>query len=1000
MTTVHFIDDLFDPKSHRTEEHADVLKALQAKWTKLPTTILIYHQQVDADHNVTPSTVEEAERLMTMPGPFYVVNVPGTPLEFFTYAAIFTTAYVLVKVSNLPRLNTRAFNNESPNNALGERENQLRFGGRIPDIFGTVIAVPDLIAPTYFTYVNHKKTEHAELCVGRGEYQFELVQSATPEIRDGDTLVAEIDGAQVTVYPPFWSSNSVGPPSGTTESNIIRIGGDITDPMRTAKRVSAVNGQTLEPPNAGEVTYDTQVGPVRDFQLIADPASSIDFTTNVTAGNYVTFSCKKLPIGAYVDDYSYGTAGNQAYGPFTGKYIEGGYIEIDVNPWSYYQFDNIVSVDVFASVVLGSVIDVDFYILIASVSTRIRARWSVLGVTTVSGKARIQFYDPWLVSPALTGYVGTSESLELYLQQRYDTVDFSGRFLVSSVTAKTITLDATQVLSANINWYYRHSLPTNWAGLIDSGGLFYTLLDNFTFDATGGDTKWIGPFTVNLPDMGGVVANFLAPQGLYKDTGSSQTAINVDVELELTPVDVTGAAVGASVLIPMTVEGSAESRAERAASIINDALPVASYYRIRARRTTTRHTITSGVVSDEVKWVDLYGTKLISVTDFGNVTTMRAVTTATTGAVAVKNRKLTARVTRRVKTLNSSGVLSSGLFASRRFCDILAHICFDEYLGNRVTAEVDLQNFIDVYTDVTQYFGTEIVGEFSHTFDGLSTSFEEMVSTVASACYCTVYRDGRQIKVYFDDPNAPSRILFNHRNKFPGSEIRTYEFGTEGDFDGIDFEFVNPTDGVRTLYKIPTDGSAIRPKLIKSVGIANRLQAYFHAWREWNRMLYKRVSVEFRATQEAELIIPMHRILCADNTRQSVYDGEVRSKSGTTIELSQPVTFVAGAHTIFLQSANGTVESMPVTAGADAYHVVLDHEPTLAMSLDPANYALTTYLIVVNTEEIPRDFIVVEREPGEGLTSTVTAYNFDARYYTKDLDYLNGGIDVNADPIS
>ena len=58
----------------------------------------------------------------------------------------------------------------SPNNALAQRTNRQRLGGRIADIFGTGWSFPDLIAPTYSVYINHDETEYSLMCVGRGYY--------------------------------------------------------------------------------------------------------------------------------------------------------------------------------------------------------------------------------------------------------------------------------------------------------------------------------------------------------------------------------------------------------------------------------------------------------------------------------------------------------------------------------------------------------------------------------------------------------------------------------------------------------------------------------------------------------------------------------------------------------------------------------------------------------------------------------------------------------------
>lgn len=982
MITVHYVPDFFDPKSATIERCTSLIESLMSKWTRMPERTRIYHERVSRDRDVTPQSQADILRLQELRGNFYVVSVPDTTgFEIFVYASLFVVAYAMVKMSNLPIPSARSLTQESPNNQLSNRENQIRIGGRIPDMFGTNIATPDLIAVPYFVYENHAKVEYAEMCLGRGEYQFETVQSAY-EIRDGDTLISEIDGARVEVYGPGKSAFGDQPD--------FTINGEIDEPIRTVKRVTAVNGQTLEPANANEVVYDYEVGVLRDFKIVADPLSSIDFTTDVAALDTVSISIRPLLVGQVSSSWSYWSSG---------KYVAGGYIELDTNPFVYWDGDTEVYVDALTELVVGSLVDVDFTILISSVPTRVYGRWIVIGLSTVGGKVHIQFNDPWLINPALTGYVGTSELVSLYMVGRYDSIDFSGTFLVDSVSAKEITLNAAQVMSANPRWYYRYGLPTTWADLGDPNLPWFYSLYGVVFNPDGGDQFWIGPFTVNLPDMGGAIANFVAPQGLYSDDGTTQYQIDVDVEIEFTPINVAGVPIGDTEVFTATIEGSNRSRAERAVSIVTDGLDVSSYYSVRARRTSLRNTLAGGVTVDEVKWADLYGTKLYEGPHFGNVTTIRAVTTATASALTVKSRKLSVRCTRKVKVLQTDNTLSSDLRATRRFTDILAHVCLDPYIGGRSANELDLENMRDTFDAIVDYFGTEEAASFSHTFDRIDMSFEETAALIASAAFCTVYREGSLIRTFFERANSSSTVLFNHRNKLPKSETRTYEFGVEGDYDGVDLEYTQPLDGVRTLYRIPTDLSAIKPKKVVTAGVAHPLLAYFHAWREWNRLQHRRVLTEFTATQEAELLLPNSKILVADNTRQHVQDGEVRSKSGLTIETSQPVHFEElVSYTIFLQYTDGTVQSMPVTAGVDEYHVVLDEEPLVSLSIDPNNYALTTYLIVRNDDSWVREFLVNEREVSEGMQSKVVAFNYDSRYYANDLDYDNGVIDEDGNP--
>lgn len=168
------------------------------------------------------------------------------------------------------------------------------------------------------------------------------------------------------------------------------------------------------------------------------------------------------------------------------------------------------------------------------------------------------------------------------------------------------------------------------------------------------------------------------------------------------------------------------------------------------------------------------------------------------------------------------------------------------------------------------------------------------------------------------------------------------------------------------------------------------------AHREYNKILSERVFVEFEALQEADLLVQGDRILVADNTRADVNDGEVVGKTGLTLTLSQPMTFISGkTYKIFLQIFDGTVESITITAGATPYQVVLATAPSQNLVYDSDKYAKTTYLIVANDDVREKAFLVQEKTPQSNFTSKIKCVNYSDAYYNNDKDYIDGVIDIN-----
>lgn len=108
-------------------------------------------------------------------------------------------------------------------------------------------------------------------------------------------------------------------------------------------------------------------------------------------------------------------------------------------------------------------------------------------------------------------------------------------------------------------------------------------------------------------------------------------------------------------------------------------------------------------------------------------------------------------------------------------------------------------------------------------------------------------------------------------------------------------------------------------------------------------------------------------------------------------------------HTIFLQLSDGTVEAIPCAPGATEKEVVLERAPRVPLSLDPRNYATTTFQIVRNDSQDARmaAFLVTEKEPGGDLTSVIRAVNYNERYYANDHDFVaEDGPTPTTDPLS
>lgn len=950
-----------DPETWTNHEVADIREFLMEEFNEWPQTARIYEKQVSSATDVTPSSEAEIERLGELEGPFFVVVYPaGTITIIYAIVAIVVVAAVVMAAQQPPMTTLRNTQQQSPNNELSERSNKPRPNARIPDIFGTVRSTPDLIAVPYKIFVNNEEVEYSFMCIGRGYYDIPSL-----EIRDDATRVLDIAGTSVEVYSPFTSPNSGHAPQ-------LRIGSAINTPVLNVVRSNAVNGQVLRAPNDQFLRGNNNIRFAAPNEI---QTSEFDFTDKFAAGDTMT-----IQGAAEYDSYQTET---KTIAAFSAGYFRFA-IPSSTLPTLYKAGKECVLTGATFNQTDGdrfiaAVYDLSGIYQIASVALESETITPKSGAPFTQYYCRVNLVSPATANPKWSLASGLSTSAAIRIPDGAEIYNLSGKYTVLSVSDTAITLSNPSAV--NPAW-----------GTITTTNYISPILST-----TG--SKWVGPFVLDKTDLSEVFANFVALNGLYKDDGKNQQRFDVVCEIELTPVNADGSPRGAAETFRATVEGSATYRSSRAVTL--KANPTFDgRCKVRARRVTPSDLAFEGSVVDEIKWCDVYSVSPVSETNFGNVTTVQAVTYATAGALALKERKLNMLVTRKIPIRVGGSAFSTELQATNNAAEIISFICLDKYIGNRQVAEIDFDSIYNSISEVQEYFGSDLAAEFCYTFDSNNLSFEETVKSVSDAVFCTAYRRGSIIKLSFEKETPDSTLLFNHRNKLPGSETRTIRFGNQDDFNGVSFQYIDPEDDAQITYYIPEDRSAVNPKEVESLGIRNKLQAYFHAWRTWNKIQFQNVITEFTATQESDLLVNNDRILVADNTRQDTQDGEIISQNVLQLALSQTVDMSKySEYTIFVQLDDGTTEAIPVTKGSTGKQVVLSREPRLPLALDEDLYARTTFILVGNNEPRQNAFLVTEKEPQSNFTSVIRAVNYDARYYGNDKDFINGLINENGDSV-
>jgi len=517
-----------------------------------------------------------------------------------------------------------------------------------------------------------------------------------------------------------------------------------------------------------------------------------------------------------------------------------------------------------------------------------------------------------------------------------------------------------------------------------------------TFTITTGNPEYTSWVTLKDEDMTQVWVNLVAPQGLFYDSGSGKTTLSVDYAIETQALDGSYLPTGA---ITTTTGTMTAATSDEQAKTIEITTGHTGATRVRARRTNNHDYGFAGTVIDEIKYQDLYAVTPITVTDFGNITTVQVVTKATQRATSLKERKFNCNATRKLPTFNgttfsgafaSDGSIASGtISATKSFIDILAAASIDSKIGQRVLADdVDMSQIWGVRNTINTWNPLNI--EFGYTLDSDNISFEETVRMIADSVFCLAYRQNGKIRFSFDNVQASSSALFTHRNKKPASDTISRLFAADSEFNGIELTYNdNVTDAQETI-KLPLSLTATNYKKIELTGVRNYAQAWFRANREYNKILLQRVSIETETTSDGRLLLPNQRIDIVDNTRFDSQDGEIIAQSGLILTLSRDVVFGVGTHSIILMQRDGGLESITCTAGTSANKVVLAYAPSEAINTvnGGAIGIRTIFSFGADSVASANSYLVQEVNITDSSYVKVTAINYDADYYSADTESI------------
>ncbi len=929
MQTVYIASNPLDLSKWEKFECEDIRALLVERFPQWPPTAHIYHQVCARDHDVTPSDEASEERLGSLEGPFWVVVYPAWA-NIAAAVLIWAIAFVATKLleDDTPKPREHVFVDGSPNNSLSDRSNSARLNQRIPDSFGTVRAVPDLLMAPYIVYESHKPVEYSYMCVGRGKL-------APTDVRDGDTPITQILGASTVFYPPGEA------PGGGTPS--LLLGDMITDNVYNVYPVRAVNNNDLSPINsfycygsglnttANRNNLALKWVPMQ-FAYSGGLVGTINIPTNgdpenvksrISAGDELQVIFGEVPVGlATKPDLSAG-------------------VNFGANPSLTGVGKPVVRGDLEPLVVLSVVtLSTQYVVVTVTVPSSLEFQW--LRITPYSGGPGV----------ANKNAIVCAQNRWLFGYKEGGIIDDAGIFIDDQFMEEI------------------------WMNFVAPRGIF---LEDGSNRVTRQET--IAWQIVPCDDTG------IATGDPIEIGSTTLRGSMIGGETRATTVKISRATFGRCRL--SVARTSFRIRQVDMDPTTDDFFRSIVVFQSFAENPSFNDPATpfGGNVVDDIQFANCYSMSAPTALNVSDVTTVHSRVMSNESAARVVERQLNCLATRAVNTWN--GVSFSPPEDSQGFGEnMLFHIMRDSFIGRRSSAEIDFAGIAASFQAVRDYFGSEDATRFSYTFDDSEMSFEETVSILCQACFITPYRLGRVIKCDPEIATDNSVLLFNHRNKIPNTEQRIETFGLVGDNDGVIQSYIDVNNGFDTFTPLSLFQShpiVVSPLQSRVVGLRFKAQAMWHAYRQQAKQVWQTTSTVFEATQEAAIIALKQRILVADNTDPSTQDGEVVDISGLTVLLSQPYVLDGGSsYTLFLQHVDGSVEGIRISAGSTDREVTLGVAPSISLVTNPDVGVRTTYILVRDQEATGNAFLVTDKQAQDRMTYQISATNYSHMYYHAD----------------
>jgi len=919
----------------------------------LGKNVELYHENITIENKINLDTVDDVNRLLRLQGNIYAVVVPlgasslknGIGGQSWGQIGVSMGISLLISVASMYLAKKfmksdvgTANSPPSPNNLLQNRSNAVRLGGRVPDIYGNVLTIPDHIIPPYSIWINGTEHEHSMFCVGRGLFFLPTVD----DFYEGNTKAKNITGISLQFYNPPKAENGVSYQGNDplSDTPALQVGNIITGDndyfkKHAVKKFTECEGRILHVPD----------NTVKSEKFVARANYTIEAIGYDLVGQFKVGSTITITDS---DKLGSGEGRTNADGTAKTYNLNGNYKVVRTVAGTNLNEDNVDAVTLQPiNTVIQDWVELtnaeDF--TTGEITIKYNQDEMFQGYFYTDYHA---YQEIWVTFLAPNGLYQSSKKgdsfapLNIRVQIDLDIVDNN-----DNVVGTTTRYAA---IGGNTAYDSENSLRDFGHAEIPEAVVYLNLLKSHS--GTFSNSKFV--------DIGKYSKN----DNIRRTAGRTIRVIykNGDFGTSLEP---------------------------------NQRL------RIRMRRITPFIKRDGVEAVQELQIKEIIGANKLTADSFrDDITTIYSTQRASANALQLKERKLKVNLTRACCLAGYGNTLFNSREIVVSIAHILIDKYIGNLGGSvnpddvkagygMLLSNVDVQQIIREMQVIQNYFGINDAAYFNHLFDDNNITAEEMVQTVCDAVFSIATRVDGKVSLKFDRPTLAPVAVFNSYNITPNSFTKTENFGAVKDQDGVEVTYKRLVDDKSITMRYPK--SAINPEKVELTGVKNGYVAYLHLMRRYNKQVEGVSVVEFTGGDESCILSAHDRINVADLTNAEVFSGEVDRIEGNILYSKQALDVdIESYYFMNIQTIKGSETIFVTPLSSNSFE--LEQLPSAPVSIDPNSVVRAVFNLISTTYMETEKYIVIQKDYETQTTNRITALNYSDAFYTNDSDVKNNTI--------